>query len=343
MSFGATAARGRLLLLLVVVVFTLAAAGVYGVSSFQQARSSQEAASMVETATADALPAEPFIIFQNTAPGQGNGQAAFVDLADPSGIRSLTGLMCDRVYGTRQLVSCLATRNEVPTRFEAVAYSSSLQPQQSWVLAGSPSRTRVSPDGSLLASTVFVTGHSYTSAWFSTETIIRGTDGTDYGNLEQFALLSGGNRIAATDGNIWGVTFVPGHPTEFYATASSGESVWLVKGNLTEQTLTVVASGVECPSISPDGKRIAFKKSATGKAVGMRHPAVLDIATGSVTVLTEQRNVDDQIEWLDNSTVLYGMPRDEASLDSDIWKLSIEAGSAPELFIQHAWSPAVVR
>ena len=42
----------------------------------------------------------------------------------------------------------------------------------SWPLAGIPSRTRVSPDGVFVASTAFVTGHSYAGGGFSTETRI---------------------------------------------------------------------------------------------------------------------------------------------------------------------------
>ena len=62
-----------------------------------------------------------------------------------------------------------------------------------------------------------------------------------------------------------------------------------------------------------------------------------------VTILAEERNLDDQIEWLDNSTVVYGIPRDDSGRDSDIWSLSTDPGAVPRLLIEHAWSPAVVR
>lgn len=337
-------ARGmrRLVVLLAVVALTLAAAGVYAVWSFQETASGQEAASAVRVGTADALPGEPFVMFRNTAPGQGYGQAATVPLADPSGERALTGEACYRVYATRTLVSCLAISSGIPTTFEAAAYSSDLEPVTSWALGGIPSRTRISPDGSLVATTVFVSGHSYDSAGLSTETVIHGVDGTDYGNLEEFALLSGGTGITAPDRNFWGVTFVPGHPGDFYATATSQGNIWLVRGDLAGRTLTVVASGVECPSISPDGTRIAFKKSTSGTLLGHRNAAVLDLGTGTVTVLAEERNLDDQIEWLDNSTVAYGLLRDDTGRDSDIWSLSTSPGAVPKLLIEHASSPAAV-
>ncbi|UUT34500.1 hypothetical protein [Microbacterium elymi] len=52
--------------------------------------------------------------------------------------------------------------------------------------------------------------------------------------------------------------------------------------------------------------------------------------------------IDDQIEWLDDGTLLYGMPNDTPG-DSDVWELKADGTSAPTLLIPHAWSPAVVR
>jgi hypothetical protein len=339
----ATGFRRRLLLLLVVAALVLAGAGAYGLAAFQQERASREAESTVRTVSASSLPAEPFVMFRNTAPGQGYGQAATVTLADPSGERALSGHICDRVYASKELVTCLQTINGIPTKYEAATYNSSLERLDSWALGGIPSRTRLSADNSLIATTVFVAGHSYASAGFSTETAIRGRDGEVHGNLEEFSLISEGTRIKASDRNIWGVTFVPGDSAGFYATASSQGHIWLVRGDLTARTLTVVASGVECPSISPDGTRIAFKKSTSGTLVGHRNIAVLDLASGTETVLGEERDIDDQLEWLDNSTVVYGVPRDDTGQDNDVWAISTAAGAAPRLFIEHAWSPAVVR
>ena len=75
-------------------------------------------------------------------------------------------------------------------------------------------------DGSLVATTAFVTGHSYATVGFSTETVIRTADGESLGNLEDFALIVDGAPLAAVDRNFWGVTFVDDET--FYATAASG-------------------------------------------------------------------------------------------------------------------------
>ena len=230
-------------------------------------------------------------------------------LTEPGGSRALSGKSCDRVYGTSQLTFCLQTRHELATNFQATVFDARWKETAGWPLPGIPSRARTNADGSLLASTVFVSGHSYAAAGFSTETVIRDAAGPGTGSLEDFALVLDGSRIKATDRNIWGVTFAPGKPDVFYATASSQGNIWLVQGSIAGRTLTVIRSGIECPSVSPDGTRIAYKKSDTGTLTGYRHIAVLDLAGGTESVLSEQQSIDDQIEWLDNSTLLYGLPR----------------------------------
>ena len=70
---------------------------------------------------------------------------------------------------------------------------------------------------------------------------------------------------------------------------------------------------MECPSLSPDGTRIAYKKNTGGTLAAHWRVAFLDLATGKETVLSEPRSVDDQIEWLDDQTLLYGLARDGAA------------------------------
>ncbi|MEO8222875.1 MAG: hypothetical protein ABI563_19085, partial [Specibacter sp.] len=71
--------------------------------------------------------------------------------------------------------------------------------------------------------------------------------------------------------------------------------------------------------------------------------AVLDLGSNTETVLEQSRSVDDQAEWLDDETILYGLPREGAVGDEDIWSVGIKADAVPQLFIEHAWSPSVVR
>jgi hypothetical protein len=72
---------------------------------------------------------------------------------------------------------------------------------------------------------------------------------------------------------------------------------------------------------------------------------VLDLTTMQDRALGETRSVDDQAEWLDNSTVLYGLNEEgpPATLDMNLWSVGIDPGSKPAEFLKHASSPAVVR
>jgi Tol biopolymer transport system component len=102
--------------------------------------------------------------------------------------------------------------------------------------------------------------------------------------------------------------------------------------------------GVECPSLSPDGTRVAFKKrSPPGRPVTWRI-TVLDLATRAETPLAETRSVDDQIAWYDEATVAYGLPRSGAdAVVNDVWRVPADGGGRPEQLVPAAWSPAFVR
>lgn len=335
----------RWTVLLGVTAVVVAGSGLYAVQAFQRFQDTQAAASTADIAAGgSSLPDESFVLFRNTASGQGYGQAATVLLSAPGAGRTLGSPACDRVYGTPNEVICLRTNRGLVTSFEAVTYDRNWNESERWALPGIPSRARIDDSGAVASTTVFVAGHSYSGAGFSTETAIRSLDGgMETGSLEDFALTVNGSQVAAADRNIWGVTFVPGEADAFYATAASSGRIWLVKGSISSRTLTAVHDAVECPSISPDGTRIAFKKNASSQLNPHWNVVVMDLSSGLETVLDEARSVDDQVEWLDGQTLLYGLARPSEPGDSDVWQIRADAGSRPSLFIEHAWSPAVVR
>lgn len=332
--------RIRWLVLLAIATVVVAAAATYGAMSFLGYQERQSGPSAVDVVTATSPPTGPRVVFRNTAAGQGYGMVASVALDDPSGERIVTEQACDRVYQTTQATVCLQTNRGIATTFEAVLLGAAGEELDSWPLPGVPSRTRISPDSELVASTSFVTGMSYATVGFSTQTVIRTVDGRDFGNLEDFTTLIDGERLLAVDRNFWGVTFGPG--STFYATAASGSQTWLVRGELDTRTMTSVRDNAECPSLSPDGLRVAYKTRVSADGTARWAIAVLDLSTGSQRILGEERNIDDQIEWLDDETLLYGLPNPDAPGDSDVWSIPVDGGSAPSLFIPHAWSPAVV-
>ncbi|WP_116950076.1 TolB family protein [Jiangella endophytica] len=337
-----TARNRRVIGFALVVLVVVVAAGGYGWSEYVRSRDAQTTASDVDLVPADVTVTGNRIVFRSTAPGDLYGRVAAVAADDPGGPREVAPIACDRVDTTGDRTVCLRTDRGIVTTFEASVLDANWQPTQSWPLPGIPSRTRLSPDGSLVATTSFVTGHSYMSTGFSTETMIHEIGGRDYGNIEEFDLLVDGEKIAPVDRNMWGVTFAD--DSTFYATAQSRAlgHTWLVRGDLETRTLSVVRDGVECPSLSPDGSRIAFKKDVDDGPGVHWSIAVLDVASGDETVLDEQRNVDDQVEWLDDDTLLYGLPRDGEAGVSDVWAVPATGGE-PRVLIPQAWSPAVVR
>ncbi len=286
--------------------------------------------------------AQPHVVFRNAQPGAGFGMVAVSMLRAPDGPRAVGQQLCERTYATAGGGVCLAPKRGLVPTYALVSLNSRLQPVASSPLVGLPSRTRMSRDSSLVSTTTFVGGHSYGDGKFSTETIIR-RDGVSLGNIENFTTtLPDGTRLTAVDRNFWGVTFAADDDT-FYATAASGNTTWLVRGSLRAKTMTALRTDAECPSLSPDGTKIAYKKRL-GAKLGVWHLAVLDLKSGKETVLAEQRSVDDQMEWLDADHVLYQLPRDGAGgTSTDIWQAPADGTGQPSVFIEDASSPAVVR
>ena len=333
--------KQRVWLITLATLVLLGGAAGYGVAAFANAQQRAAAPSAVDTVT-DAVATGPRVVFRNTASGVGYGLVASVQREDPAGARTLTSVACDRVYATQRNGMCLHIDRGVVTTFSGTLFDARWNEVRSWPLPGIPSRTRISSDSSLVSSTAFITGESYATVGFSTQTVISSVDGTEHGNLEDFTLLVNGTRITAADKNIWGVTF-SADDTVFYATAASGGRTWLARGDLTARTLTAIKDNAECPSLSPDGSHIAYKKNVGTVSEPYWGIAVLDFVTGIETLLPEKSNVDDQMEWLDDHTLLYGLASADIVGDSTVWSIPIDGASTPRVFIEHAWSPSVVR
>lgn len=277
------------------------------------------------------------VIFENRTGGPHMGQVAAWDMDGEQWQRTMLPLTCTRVHYAAGRGICLAADPEIPTGFAAYVFGPDLQVLHKLSLNGLPSRTRVSPDGRRGAVTVFASGHSYSDIDFSTATIIIDLEtGETLADLEKFAVLRNGKRMRSEDFNFWGVTFAA-DGNRFYATLATGSETYLVEGRVDARELTIVDSNVECPSLSPDGARIAFKKRVGGR-IGAEEWRlhVVDIASGAEIALAERRSIDDQVEWLDDARVLY-------SDGVDTWVVQADGAGAPQRFLSHAQSPAVVR
>jgi hypothetical protein len=335
--------RSRVIALIAVGVLALGGAAIYLAVSRTHQDSVRSAASTATQVDVNSITNGPHIVFRNTNPRTGYGMTAMVSLANPSGPRAITETSCDRVYATTENYLCLSSSGSVLTTYAAQVLDAGLDDVQDLPLVGIPSRARLSRDGKLAATTSFATGDSYAAASFSTRTVISEVGGTSRPmNLEDFTLIHDGEHITPIDRNYWGVTFGADDDT-FYATVQWSGHTWLVRGSVSHRTVVTLTRDAECPSLSPDGKQIVFKQRGNRPA-GKWRLVRYDVATGRITPLTETRSVDDQVEWLDNAHVLYGLPRGgaEATAD-DVWEVPADGTGTPRVLIPQAWSPAVVQ
>ncbi|NMO57801.1 hypothetical protein HH310_42395 [Actinoplanes sp. TBRC 11911] len=332
--------RARLAILAGVVAVVLVATGAYVLRVQHRQANAAPVAARADLST---VLAAPHLVFRNTAIGSELGKVAVVPLSAPSGPRAFTGASCERIYATGSHEICLYARRGLSNTYKAQLLGPDFQTVTDVPLSGLPSRARMSRDGSLTATTTFVFGDSYANVGqFSTRTLVTRLDGKQTADLEQFQLYADGKRVTAADRNFWGVTFAD--DDKFYATAASGGKTWLVVGSLSAKRMTSLRRDVECPSLSPDRTRIAFKKHGD-LPPGQWRLAVYDLRTHTETLLAETRSVDDQVEWLDDDTVLYGLPRttDAGAATSDIWAVPADGSGTPRTLVADAWSPAVVR
>ena len=289
------------------------------------------------------VPPHRFLV-RHTGLDRSHGFLAVETDAHGERTREATPLMCHRVHFAAGHGSCLMVERDFFTTYTAVLFDAAFQPRHRIPLNGIPSRTRVSPDGRHAAITVFVSGHSYADSLFSTETSIvdTGTGALVVANMEELPVVRGGQPFHSLDFNFWGVTFAA-DGDRFFATLGTGGVMHLVEGSLADRTLRVVTEGIECPALSPDETRIAFKKRMPGSARAHWRPHVLDLETLEETALAEPRSVDDQVEWLDDGNVLYALPEETGSPIADVWVLPADGGGRPEIFLEQASSPAVLR
>jgi len=256
-------------------------------------------------------------------------------VADGKVRRRSKELACERVYFAAGRGICMGVAAS-GVDYGATVFDRRLRPEHSISLTGLPSRARVSADGRYGAMTVFVSGDAYleSSTAFSTRTyVLDMARGETIGQLEQFEVLKDGARFDAADFNFWGITFDPADSDRFYATLGTGSHHYLVEGSVGARSMRVLRDGIECPSLSPDGSRIAFK-SRTGEGRWRLH--VLDLASLADHPVAETRSIDDQAEWLDRDTLVY-------SDGTDVFVVDADGGGEPQLLVRDATSPVALR
>ena len=146
-------------------------------------------------------------------------------------------------------------------------------------------------------------------------------------------MLRDGRRITAIDVNFWGVTFARDSDV-FYATLATGGKTYLIKGlrqpaararHPRERRVPVAVAGRHAHRIQ-ETHRLGKQPVAADRA----RPRTM-----RETPLAETRSVDDQAEWLDDDTVLYG-------IGGSVWRVPADGSGTAQRFIPGADSPAVI-
>jgi hypothetical protein len=289
----------------------------------------------------DVVAGRPGLLFASAAFDQSNGFLALESMGAAAPERYRSTLRCERVHFSAGVGICLAAERRAITTYSAHTFGPDFAIRHTLPLAGAPSRTRVSPDGHRAAVTVFVSGDSYDARGFSTRTTLLDMDaGKVIADLEEFAVSKDGAPFTSIDFNFWGVTFAR-DSNRFYATLRTGGTNFLVEGDVNARTARVLREGVECPSISPDNTRLVYKARGTTSRWRLH---VLDLATLRDVPVAETRNVDDQVEWIDNERVAYMLPAEGQNPGggSDIWAVAVTGQAAPQILIRRAHSPTLL-
>ncbi|MFF1720322.1 TolB family protein [Streptomyces sviceus] len=282
--------------------------------------------------------AERRLLVRNLAWGPHRDEIATVPADDPQGPRTASGVKCLRFHAAAGTGICLqAVHGALEDTYRAVVLDAHLRERHRFPAAGIPTRARVSPSGHMVAWTVFVSGDSYAGTNFSTRTAVVDTRTWAIDdNLETFRVIKEGRTYHAADTNVWGVSFADDN--RFYATLATGGRTYLVRGDVTARTLTTLHRDVECPSLSPDGTRVAYKKRVKGASADAPWRLyVLNLRTMKETATAESRTVDDQALWADDDTLVYSLPGDYGS---DLWTVPADGGGTARRLMTSAVAPA---
>jgi hypothetical protein len=336
-----TVVRRSVLVTAILVVVSLLFASLERPKS---AAAAPEAAAPDMAPRAATIAAKPHLVFRHTGVDRSYSALSLASLeSGGGGERAAAGLTCERVSFSMGMGICLQADRGVMTTYKGVLFDRAFTPGRTIKLEGAPSRTRISPDGRVGTITVF-SGKDlgYSSSTFSTRTtLVDMASGEVLTDLERFTTWRNGVRFQSADFNFWGVTFSR-DSNVFYASLGTKGTTYLVRGDLGLRKLTVLHENVECPSLSPDNRLIAYKRRVGPQPDAWRL-YILDLTTMTERpIAAETRFIDDQVEWLDNSQVLYAVPR-PGTATSDAWVAPIDGPGLARVFLAEAESPIVVR
>ncbi len=280
------------------------------------------------------IQAGPHLVFQNVIRDADYAHVSLIPLATPRGPRVSTILECERVHVAGGQGLCLAGEHGAESRYFAVSFGAEFVPIRRVDLAGAPYYAKVSRDGAYGAASVLTEQPTEADPEAPTQTVIVDLrSGAVVANLEDFAVTRDGATFEAPERDLWGVTFSSDRD-RFYATLRTAGNTYLVEGSILGRSLQVIHPNVSAPALSPDGTRVAYAKLISNIGPTFRYH-VLDLATKVETPLAETTSIDDQMEWLDDQRLMYG-------LAADTWVVPADGTGRPELFLPNGLSASVV-
>jgi hypothetical protein len=282
-----------------------------------------------------AIQAGPHVVFQDVIRDPDYAHVSLVPLDAPAGPRVASELICERVHMVSGQGICLSGEHEAESRYYyAITFGEDFLPRERIPLAGPPTFARVSPNGRYGAASVLTEPPSEEDPEAPTQTLLIDiAEGTVLGDIEAFALSRNGVPFDAPERDLWGVTFGADND-RFHATLRTAGNLYLVDGSVQGRRLDVLHPNVSAPAVSPDGTRVAYAKLVSNIGPTFRFH-VLDLATMTETPLAEATSIDDQMEWLDDERLLYG-------LGTDTWLVPSDGSGEPSAFLLDGLSPSVV-
>jgi hypothetical protein len=282
----------------------------------------------------DAAPTGARVLVRAVDPDAPRADGRLYQLAPGEDPRRVARLACKRVHAVSGGPALCLTLAPNLIDYDGVVLDDDYRGVVRFPIDGVPDRARVSPDGRHGAYTSFDSagsvGYFESSDEFVTFTrIVDMRTGAVIQRLEDLVVTRGRKRMDLFAPQYCGVTFAG--EGRYYATLASGQDHFLVEGEVGSGRARVVRGGVECPSLSPDGGRIAYKRRIGTSNRWRLH--VLDLETGEDVALAEERSVDDQPEWLGDESVAY-------SDDEDLLVVPADGGGAPRRVAEAATSPA---
>jgi hypothetical protein len=288
----------------------------------------------LEPMTLASIQRGPHLVFQNVIRGEDYAEVSLVPLDAPAGARLSTGLVCERVHVAAGRGLCLAGEHDEVSEYFAQVFDAGYRLGRRIELDGAPAFARVSPDGRYGAISVQTRPPTPEAPVAPLRTLLVDmAAGTVLADLRDFTVLRDGTTLVDPAMDAWGVTFRD--DGTFFASIRTAGNTHLVEGDIETGRLTVRAPNVSAPALSPDRTRLAYAKVVSNIGPTWRF-YVLDLTTMEETALAETLSIDEQPEWLDDATVLYGRA-------TDIWSVPADGSGQPQPFLLGGLSPAVVR